>query len=169
MTQPVHRWFEANSPIGPVYVAHHNGKVTGLLIRRDKDMGDMEAYMRNEVGVEVEPDLNPPAGLVAEVENALAEGRTDINVDLSCRSDFQRKILAATAAIPKGQVRTYGELAEDVGSPGAARAVGTAMARNPVPLLIPCHRVVPASGGVGHYGGGSNIKRTLLTREGAKI
>jgi methylated-DNA-[protein]-cysteine S-methyltransferase len=69
--------------------------------------------------------------------------------------------------IARGDVVTYGRLAERAGHPGAARAVGTACARNPIPLIVPCHRVVPGSGGIGGYGGGPERKRVLLELEGA--
>jgi methylated-DNA-[protein]-cysteine S-methyltransferase len=71
--------------------------------------------------------------------------------------------------VPRGTVRTYSWLARRVGTPKAARAVGNAMARNPVPFIIPCHRIVPESGGVGNYGYGPKLKRRLLMLEGAVI
>ncbi|MCE5227966.1 methylated-DNA--[protein]-cysteine S-methyltransferase [bacterium] len=87
--------------------------------------------------------------------------------DLSGVSDFDRKVLAACARIKFGCTSTYGELASKVGSPKAARAIGGAMARNPIPLLIPCHRVVPtAPGSLGGFGGGLPLKRWLLDHEG---
>ena len=83
-------------------------------------------------------------------------------------SDFQRHVLATVRAeVPYGETATYGEVAELAGRPGAARAVGTAMARNPVPFFVPCHRVV-AAGGIGGYGGGAQgvaLKRALLDLE----
>ena len=167
-----HLWFMADSPAGPVFVAHSNGWVTGLLIARDErkpDPGRFVDYMRDEVGRDVEPDPDPDPKLVARIGEALATGRTDVPVDLSSRSPFHQEVLRATARIPRGEVLTYGELAEVVGRPRAARAVGTAMARNPVPLLVPCHRVVPSSGGVGNYGFGSGLKAKLLAGEGVVL
>ena len=167
-----HLWFRADSPAGPVFVAHSNGWVSGLLIARDgrePDPGRFVDYMRDEVGQEVEPDPDPDPKLVARVSEALATGRTDVPVDLSSRSPFHQEVLRATARIPRGEVRTYGELAEAVGRPRAARAVGTAMARNPVPLLVPCHRVVPSSGGVGKFGFSSDLKAKLLANEGVVL
>jgi len=82
-------------------------------------------------------------------------------------SPFRRRAWAAAAALSPGKVRTYGQLARDIGAPGAARAVGTAMAQNPFPLLIPCHRIVKANGAIGEYSaGGPARKRFLLAREG---
>lgn len=80
-------------------------------------------------------------------------------------SPFQKKVLKYVARIPFGQVKSYGEIAELVGCPRAARAVGTANARNCLPLIIPCHRVV-GSNGIGGYGGGLELKRKLLRHEG---
>ncbi len=79
---------------------------------------------------------------------------------------FQQKVLRKVARIPYGRTRTYGEIARAVGSPGASRAVGSANARNNLPIVIPCHRVVAAHG-LGGYGGGLNMKTTLLQLEGA--
>lgn len=80
---------------------------------------------------------------------------------------FLTRVLRECAAIPRGEVRTYAQLAALSGSPRGARAVGQAMAGNPLPLLIPCHRVVPSAGGVGKFGGGPRLKEWLLEREGA--
>ena len=167
-----HLWFMADSPAGPVFVAHSNGWVSGLQITpddREPDPGCFVDYMRDEVRKDVDVDPQPDPKLVARVSEALATGRTDVPVDLSSRSPFHQEVLRATARIPRGEVRTYGELAAIVGRPRAARAVGTAMARNPVPLLVPCHRVVPSSGGVGNYGYSSDLKAKLLAGEGAVL
>ena len=95
----------------------------------------------------------------------------DIPVDLSLvRSDFRRTALQTLRAeVLPGDVLTYGALAARIGHPKAARAVGSACATNPVPLIVPCHRVVPGSGGVGSYGGGPTRKRELLAHEGATV
>ena len=90
-------------------------------------------------------------------------------VDLARVGPFERDVLAVLRRIPAGAVKTYGEIAKAVGQPGAARAVGAACARNPLPLLIPCHRVVRSDGGLGGYSlrGGVALKRRLLEAEGA--
>ena len=84
-------------------------------------------------------------------------------------SDFFRKVWALTAEIPFGETVSYSELAKRAGSPNAARAVGSAMARNPLPLLIPCHRVIAADGRLGGYGGGLDMKKWLLKFEGVMV
>jgi methylated-DNA-[protein]-cysteine S-methyltransferase len=83
------------------------------------------------------------------------------------RAPFRRRVLEELQRVGPGQVVTYGGLAARSGHPRAARAVGTACARNPVPIVVPCHRVLPGSGGVGSYGGGPERKRALLELEGA--
>ena len=169
----VHRSFMLASPVGLVFVAHCNRRVSGLLIAegRDRSSGyrDFARYMECAVGVGVEIDPAPDPCWVASISRALAEGRTDVPVDLSSRSSFQQQALLAVMSIPRGEVRTYTEVADIVGRPKAARAVGTAMARNPVPLLVPCHRVVPVVGGVGSYAYGPALKRRLLMREGVVV
>ena len=81
-------------------------------------------------------------------------------------SDFQRKVLLAEARVPRGRVTTYGRLAQRIGTPRAARAVGSALARNPFPLMIPCHRAIRANGHLGGFRGGLSMKRALLKMEG---
>ena len=84
-------------------------------------------------------------------------------------SGFQGRVLRETARIPRGRVTSYGALAEAIHAPRAARAVGTALARNPFPLIIPCHRVVKVDGFIGRFGGGREMKKALLRLEGVEI
>lgn len=87
-------------------------------------------------------------------------------VDLYGLSEFTRKVLNATGHIPFGNVTTYGDVARAIGNPGSSRAVGNALGRNPVPVIVPCHRVVLANGDMGWYTGGADIKHELLMIEG---
>jgi len=106
-----------------------------------------------------------------DLDDYFAGGRPAFAVPLAMQgvSDFGQRVYAAARSIPYGEVRTYGWLAEKAGSPGAARAVGGAMATNPVPLIVPCHRVVRSDGGIGGFSarGGVDLKRKLLFLEGA--
>jgi O-6-methylguanine DNA methyltransferase len=88
---------------------------------------------------------------------------------LAVGTDLQRRVLEALAAVPAGAAVTYGELAARAGAPSAARAAARVMATNAVPLVLPCHRVVPASGGTGAYGWGADVKVALLALEGAEV
>jgi len=108
-----------------------------------------------------------PESARKQIATALAgEGAAKTAVDLSDLTEFERDVLAVLAKIPRGEVRTYAWLAREVGRPKAVRAVGNIMAHNPVPLILPCHRVVPSSGGLGNYALGTEMKRELLQREG---
>jgi methylated-DNA-[protein]-cysteine S-methyltransferase len=80
---------------------------------------------------------------------------------------FYRRVLRATARVPFGEVITYGEAADRAGNPRAFRAAGTALGSNPIPIVVPCHRVIRAGGAIGNYGGGPQMKRYLLELEGA--
>jgi methylated-DNA-[protein]-cysteine S-methyltransferase len=80
-------------------------------------------------------------------------------------TEFQRRVWDALGEIPYGSTTTYGALAEEIGAPGSGRAVGTANGRNPISIVIPCHRVVPVAGGLGGYAGGLERKRALLALE----
>ena len=94
---------------------------------------------------------------------------TDYEVELESRSEFERAVLAATRSIPYGKLQTYGQIARAIGEPDAARAVGQALGRNPACVVIPCHRVVAANGGLGGFTGGLRWKEALLRLEGSRF
>ena len=108
---------------------------------------------------------------ITAVRSYCAGDRTALDViprqPYAAMTPFQRAVYRAMSHIPYGQVRSYKELAAAAGYPGAARAVGTACKNNPLPLLVPCHRVVPATGGIGNYLYGTAAKEALLRLEGA--
>ncbi|MGA7614235.1 MAG: methylated-DNA--[protein]-cysteine S-methyltransferase [Thermoanaerobaculia bacterium] len=104
------------------------------------------------------------------VERALAGEPGELpEIDLEGLTEFEQKVLRTIVGIPRGEVRSYEWVARKAGRPGAARAVGNIMASNPVPLLLPCHRVVPAAGGIGKYGYGPEMKRRILAAEHAPV
>ena len=90
-----------------------------------------------------------------------------IDLDLRGHTDFERDVWLKALEIPRGEVRPYGWVAAEIGRPKAVRAVGSACATNPLPVVVPCHRVVRSDGSVGGYLGGADAKRTLLTLEAA--
>ena len=104
-----------------------------------------------------------------ELDEYFEGGRQDfdLTVDLSPLPRFQREVLEELVRVPYGHVDTYGALAKRIGKPQAARAVGGALNRNPVPIVVPCHRIVGASGSLTGYGGGLERKEALLGLEGA--
>jgi len=95
--------------------------------------------------------------------------RFDMTVDLAGQTPFQRQVLEATARVPAGSVASYGDIARAIGRPRATRAVGAALGQNPVPLVVPCHRIIGSDGGLHGYGGGLDIKEKLLRLEEAPI
>jgi len=106
----------------------------------------------------------------SQLEEYLSGARTAFTLPLCPRgTPFQLSVWHALADIPYGQTVTYGELARRVGRPGAARAVGQANGANPLPVVLPCHRVVASGGRLGGYGGGVALKRRLLELEGADV
>lgn len=114
-----------------------------------------------------------PALLARDVRDYVAgkEGKRRFKeIDLGWLPPFQRRVLEKTAEIPRGEVRPYAWIAKEIGAPGAVRAVGTALGHNPVPFLIPCHRVVRSDGSLGEYsGGGPRVKEQVLELEGAPV
>jgi methylated-DNA-[protein]-cysteine S-methyltransferase len=93
----------------------------------------------------------------------------DLSLDVGLHADFHRRVLGELARVPYGEVVTYGELAARAARPRAARAVGTVMNRNPLPIVLPCHRVIGANGKLVGYGGGLDRKEALLRLEGALL
>ena len=117
----------------------------------------------------------PATGELAPLERELDEyfegqrKRFDIATDLRTKNSFLKAVLGRTAQIPAGSYSTYGGVAADIGNPRAYRAVGNALGSNPIPIIIPCHRVLASGGAIGGYGGGLSIKRFLLELEGAEL
>lgn len=149
----------AATPVGVVRLAFPEEEPSAVLEQISRSLGP---------DIELAEAETPVAG--REIERYLAGElkRFRSTVDLSLVPDgFERRVLEATAGIPYGRTATYGEMAEEAGSPRGARAAGNALNSNPVPLLIPCHRVVPASGGIGGYAGREDRKAALLRLEGA--
>lgn len=109
------------------------------------------------------------ADLMAQIMQAWETGREkEITLDLR-GTDFQCAVWQALLGISKGHLKTYRDVANDIGKPKAMRAVGSAVGENPVSLIVPCHRVVPMSGGVGNYGWGTELKTRLLKQEAAPL
>jgi O-6-methylguanine DNA methyltransferase len=157
-----------NTPLGDLHLAASD---LGLLAVEWVDsQPDLDAYLRRLK----RPLLSNKAKLVPyarELKEYLAGKRREFTfaIDWSPFRPFQRRTLQAVFAIPYGETRTYGEIAAQIGRPHAYRAVGRANATNPMPLVIPCHRVIGADGKLHGYGGGDGLptKEWLLKMEGA--
>ena len=159
------RWSATASPLGWLLVAATERGVCD--VRLGSELAGLEAGLRAErAGAGLERDdagLAAFATAVARAAAGLAPGR-EVPLDLPA-GGFHRRVWDALRRIPHGETRTYAQLAAALGRPRAARAVGRACAANPVALLVPCHRVVPATGGVGGYRWGAERKRALLLAE----
>lgn len=153
-----------DTPVGPLWVGYDEGGVC-LAMLGDSEQAFVERAM-DSLGRVAVRDPEPPADLLAAIEDRV-ETDASIGFNLERFTPFQRAVLEAVAAIPRGEVRTYGEVAFEVGHPGAARAVGEVMRTNRIPVLIPCHRVVRSGGDIGRYSPDPIIKRRLLIAEGA--
>lgn len=157
-----------DSPLGRLIVA-----VTPRGVVRIAYEGELEESVLQELADGVSPRVMraPERTDTArrELEGYFAGSvrRFDLPIDWSLVHGFAVGVLQATARVPFGHVATYGEMAASAGSPRAARAAGNALHINPIPIVVPCHRIVPASGGIGGYGGGEDRKRFLLDLEGA--
>ncbi len=159
-----HGYSTFEGPVGEVHVAFGPRGLTA--IRRVGEPDDFEDWFAREFRRPVRRHDTLPEELATQLEAALA-GSPPPPVDLRQLSDFQRAVLAATASIPRGEVRTYSWVAREAGHPLAVRATGSALARNPIPFVIPCHRVVRSDWRLGQYsGGGPTAKRAVLAREG---
>ena len=155
-------------PAGDVFVAFNDSGISAVVpaARFAGDAARFAEHHRRTAGRAVAAAARPPAGL----EAALRSGRARrLRYDLSGLSPFERAVLTKTLEIPPGEVRPYGWVAREIGRPRAVRAVGSALGRNPVPVLIPCHRVVRSDGHVGQYGFGVSMKRALLSAEGVDL
>lgn len=151
-----------DSPVGTVVVAFN---IVGISAVRLEEEG--QERLQATIGRPLVESV-PPQGWDRMIGRAIEMGRPgELPLDLRSVGPFQRSILQIAATIPKGEVRPYGWLANEAGNPRAVRAVGTAMARNPVPLIVPCHRVIRSDGTIGNYSlGGRHNKVILLEREG---
>lgn len=155
----------AITPLGPALVAWSDIGVSAVWVVGPDDGGDRAFVAR--YAARTGRTLRRVAESPPNVACALATGEADdVAIDLRGLSPFATAVLGGVAAIPRGQVRSYGAIAMRVGSPRAVRAVGTVVSRNPVPLLVPCHRVVRSDGRIGEFAMGVDAKRKLLAGEG---
>lgn len=160
--------------------AHHPSPLGRLLLVGERDPGGRVRligcyFSGHRRGPTVDPawieDRDAFVAIGAALDTMLAGAPVSYAIPLAFRggTPFQRRVWQELRAIPRGETWTYGELAARLAMPGAARAVGAAVARNPISILVPCHRVVGADGSLTGYAGGVERKRALLAIEGARI
>jgi O-6-methylguanine DNA methyltransferase len=152
--------------LGGVYVAWNARGISAAA--RSASAPEFEKWFREEVRRPLVA-APAPAGMAAKIEEELS-GKHRLRFDLRGLTDFEQAVLRKTLEIPRGEVRPYGWVAREISHPAAVRAVGTALANNPIPYFIPCHRVVRTDGHIGNYGGGGpEAKRAILTMEGVRL
>ncbi|HEY8314207.1 MAG TPA: MGMT family protein [Candidatus Baltobacteraceae bacterium] len=154
------------TPIGLLYVGFKEARITFIGI----DRGDPFESVRDQVERRLRRTVQrgeAPEWLRSMIANFFKTWHVDQQrIDISDLTPFEQAALKAAAQIPPGEVRSYAWVAREIGRPRAARAVGQAMARNPLPLLFPCHRVVDSNGDLHNYGYGIEMKARLLKMEG---
>ncbi|WNF30442.1 methylated-DNA--[protein]-cysteine S-methyltransferase [Streptomyces sp. C11-1] len=147
-----------DSPYGPLTLVATDGVLSALYMTDQRHRPPQEAF-----GV---PDPEPFGEAIRQLAAYFAGELTTFELPLCLDgTPFQRSVWAELLKIPYGETRTYGELAENLGKPGASRAVGLANGKNPVGIIVPCHRVIGASGSLTGYGGGLDRKQRLLAFE----
>ena len=162
------RYHSFPTPLGDLCVAYGDSGI--VRARLGKSAEAFAAEVAAAAGSEPVADEVPPASVARLVADFFAGKRLRVEAfDLDAEGEFEREVLRAALAIPWGEVRSYAWLAREVGQPGAARAVGQALGRNPVPVLIPCHRAVRSDGGLGGYAFGLELKQRLLELEGVDV
>jgi methylated-DNA-[protein]-cysteine S-methyltransferase len=157
----------ADSPLGPLLLA---ATPRGLACVSYSEFRDEDKTLER-LAARLSPRVVEAPARLDEIRRQLddyfAGRRRDfsLQIDWGLVGDFGRRVLGQTAAIPFGEVSTYGDISRAIGSPGAARATGNALGANPMPIVVPCHRVVASGGKLGGYTGGLDRKKLLLTLE----
>jgi methylated-DNA-[protein]-cysteine S-methyltransferase len=159
-TSPTTVTTSMDSPIGELTLTAVGGVLTGVHMSKQRHFsGIPDGYERDDAGL---------AHVVAQLEAYFAGELKDFDLPTEMHgTDFQRRVWASLCEIPYGETISYGELARWVGNPKASRAVGLANGRNPVAIIVPCHRVIGADGSLTGYGGGLDRKVWLLEHESA--
>lgn len=168
---PLYLGLLKGTPLGDLWVAvSENGLVA---LEWDQDKSAFDAYLTKRLKRPASLNADKASASLRQLDEYLRGDRTAFTfpIDWDLLRPFQRAVLQLVFAIPYGETRTYGEIAHQMGRPRAARAVGRANATNPMPLVIPCHRVIGADGKLHGYGGGEGLKTKewLLKMEGAFI
>lgn len=167
-------WTLFQTPLGPCGLAWSSRGICALTLP-DASEESTRQELQTRTGQEL--PSSPPADIqhiISRIQNLLQgapEDLSDVPLDYAAAPPFHQRVYDFTRALPPGKTQTYGEVAQALGSPGAARAVGQALGRNPIALLIPCHRVLAAQQRLGGFSahGGLNTKQRLLQIEGASF
>jgi len=159
-----------DSPVGPVWVATHGTGICAVRLGAGQPE-DFFAWLSRHVSPEPPcEDTETLAPALTQLREYFSRVRREFDLPLDARgTPFQKEVWAQVARIPYGATTTYGQIARRTGRPRAARAVGAAMGANPLPLLVPCHRVIGARGSLTGYAAGLEVKAALLQLENALL
>jgi methylated-DNA-[protein]-cysteine S-methyltransferase len=167
-------FFLFDTPLGRCALVWRGDAVAGAALPEADDSAMRRSLARrfpNAVETEPPPFVRALADRIGRHFSGERQDFSEFLLDLRASSAFERAVYEAALAIPCGETRTYGNLARTIGEPGAAQAVGLALGRNPVPILVPCHRVLAGGGGTGGFSapGGVSTKFRILEAEGARL
>jgi len=158
-----------DSPLGKLYLGDHPKGLCALTLGADAREKMAHYLARTYPEAEVKDSRPAFKDVIQQLFEYFKGARTHFEFPLHLEgTDFQKKVWYALLDIPYGQTLSYGDLAEKIASPGGMRAVGSANGKNPLPVIVPCHRVIAADGSLGGYTGGLDIKRKLLDLEGQR-
>ena len=159
-----------DSPLGPLWVAVGPKGVVGIHYGTAPSPPELARLVRT-FGPGILPDERRADPVARQLDQYFRGRRRsfDVAVDLSPLSPFQRRVLTATARVPYGTVSTYARVAATAGSEKASRAAGQALGANPIPIVVPCHRILASDGTLGGYSGGLDAKRRLLALERGEV
>jgi methylated-DNA-[protein]-cysteine S-methyltransferase len=162
----MHEHVIIDSPIGPLTLVAANGMLAGLYLDAPRSGSARHEPGAELLGAQADPASEPFSAAATQLAAYFAGRLTEFTLPLApAGTPFQRRVWAGLQAIPYGETWSYGHLASKIGNPTAARAVGLANGRNPIAVVIPCHRVIGSDGSLTGYGGGLDRKRYLLDLE----
>lgn len=164
----------AETPFGPMLVAGEGTRLVAIKFSVDRQhMPEAVEALDRELrgGYRLVADPKRVRPLIKQLNEYLSGKRTtfDVEYDISWMTPFRRRVMEECAKIPRGSTATYAELARRAGNPAAYRAVGATMATNPIPVVVPCHRVLGSNGTLHGFGGGLDMKAQLLALEGVTL
>ena len=163
---PVDEIAQVAGPVGGLWVAHNDRGICGSAFANLITFARFREELHDRTGRPAARGDDLPDDLYDAIELAFATGRRDeLAFDFTDATPFQQSVWEACLGVPPGETRTYAEIAKGVRRPNAVRAVGTALGSNPIPVLVPCHRVLRTDGSLGGYAFGELVKQKLLDRE----
>lgn len=163
------KYISLDSPIGNIFIASTSKGILEVSIG-ETDEKNFSAYLREKHNTKVLRDTTAANEIIEDIKKYFKGSPVKFRCGFDLKgTTFQKRVWGALQRIPYGETRTYKDIARAIGNPEASRAVGNACGKNPIPVLIPCHRVTASDGSIGGYSGGIGIKKRLLKLEGIEV